>query len=145
MKRHTRYQAAILNGHSVLLLKVFHQRENRLFWIIPGGGREAGESEEDCVVREAKEETGLDVVVERLLYAETVSDPTRIYQQKKTYLCRVVGGALAPGCEPEAGHSEILATGWFDLHDENCWDRLAASDPIASQTLYTLQQSLGYR
>lgn len=145
MKRHTRYQAAILDGHSVLLLKVFHQRDGSLFWIIPGGGREGGETEEDCVIREVKEETGLDVVIERMLSDEPVGEPMRMYRRKKTYLCRIAGGVLAPGCEPEDGSSKILTTGWFDLRDETSWEELVVRDSKTMHTLRSLQQCLGYR
>lgn len=145
MKRDTRYQAAIIAGHCVLLLKVHNPETNRQFWMIPGGGREGGESEEDCVRREVKEETGLDVVVERLLNEEQIDDPMRVYRRKKTYLCRIAGGTLAPGCEPEAESFKIITTGWFDLRDESGWEELALRDSKTMHTLRSLQHCLGYR
>ncbi len=42
------------------------------FWVIPGGGLEAGESDEECVIREMREETGLEVQVEKLLIEEVL-------------------------------------------------------------------------
>jgi ADP-ribose pyrophosphatase YjhB (NUDIX family) len=46
-------------------------------WAIPGGFIEYGESAEDCAVREAKEETGLDVRLMGLLgvYSDPGRDP----------------------------------------------------------------------
>ena len=44
-------------------------------WALPGGFLEYGESLEAAAVREAKEETGLDVVLDRQLH--TYSDPGR--------------------------------------------------------------------
>jgi mutator protein MutT len=37
-------------------------------WSLPGGRLEAGETLEQCVVREVAEETGLQVAIDRLLY-----------------------------------------------------------------------------
>ncbi len=38
------------------------------FWSLPGGKVEEGEELHEAIIREIKEETGIDVVVERLLY-----------------------------------------------------------------------------
>ena len=49
------------NGHSLLLLHR-NKKPNDVHegkWIGVGGKLEAGESPEECVIREAKEETGL--------------------------------------------------------------------------------------
>jgi 8-oxo-dGTP diphosphatase len=66
------------------------------FWLLPGGGREAGESEEACVEREVREETHLEVAVERLLF-EMPDIPEGIYDRLRTYLCQVVDGEARPG------------------------------------------------
>jgi 8-oxo-dGTP diphosphatase len=58
--------AVILNGDKILL----EQRKNEPSkgkWSVPGGLVELGESMEDAVVREVKEETGLDVYEPRLV------------------------------------------------------------------------------
>lgn len=57
---------------------VLIQRKNEPFkgkWALPGGFQEFGESLEDAAVREAKEETGLDIVLLDQLSA--YSDPDR--------------------------------------------------------------------
>ncbi len=46
-------------------------------WQVPGGGLEFGESPEECCIREAKEELGIDVKVNRLLLVYNKYDKER--------------------------------------------------------------------
>ena len=56
-------------------------------WECAGGKIEFGENLEDALIRETKEETGLDIKVERILYAATFkTDPAR-QVVILTYLC----------------------------------------------------------
>ena len=75
----------------VLILRL---NEPRL-WAIPGGFCDYGESLEETAVREAKEETGLEVeLVEQF---HTYSDPRRDPRQHNVttvYIARVRGGTL---------------------------------------------------
>ena len=58
----TRYQGVIIWDHQILLLKQIEHASGRSYWQIPGGGIEPDETEEQCVQREMREETGLDVL-----------------------------------------------------------------------------------
>jgi 8-oxo-dGTP diphosphatase len=60
-----------MEGGVVLVERKFEP----LGWAIPGGFVEWGETLETAAIREAKEETGLDVVLKRQFHA--YSDPTR--------------------------------------------------------------------
>ena len=60
--------AAILKDDQILM--VCHQTATRTYWTLPGGGKQAGETLEQAVVREVKEETGLDVEIVQLLFEE---------------------------------------------------------------------------
>ena len=66
-------------------------------WALPGGFVEVGETAENAAVREAKEETNLDVELERLVgvYSEPDRDP-RGHNVSVTFLARITGG------DPEA-------------------------------------------
>ena len=142
-----RYQAAILRDHHVLLLKVWdHTYSGKRFWLIPGGGRLPGETEEDCVKREAREETHLEIEIDQLLLEEP-DLPEGMYERLKTYACRIVSGEPRPGLEPEVDtedRSTITEVGWFDLRDPQAWDPLARNDPITSARLQQLRAVLGY-
>ena len=73
--RDIRYQGAIIRDHQILLIKHRENEGGRSYWILPRGGIEPGKTEEDCVIREMKEETNLDVRVVSLLQKET--NPTK--------------------------------------------------------------------
>lgn len=146
MPRHTRYQALILEDHHVLLIRHVEHATGRGYWVIPGGGQEPEESEEACVIREAKEETNLIVEVERLLL-DGPERPGGAYQWLKTYLCRPVGGQAAPGYEPEveaAANYSISEVRWFDLRSEGRWGSDLIGDPFTYPQLVRARQELGY-
>lgn len=53
------------NGKYLLVKEVLE--DNREYWIIPGGGVDFGESLEEAIKREIKEETGLDIEIIRYI------------------------------------------------------------------------------
>jgi len=65
-------------------------------WGLPGGGLEYRERPEDGVRREVWEETGLEVQVEKLLYAESAPNNQHI---SLIYLCKIVDGVFQPNYE----------------------------------------------
>lgn len=93
------------HGRVVLIRRRFEPLAGR--WTLPGGGVELGETLEECLAREMREETGLDVeigpVVDvfdritrdaegRVLYHYVLVD----------YLCWPVGGTLQAGSDVDA-------------------------------------------
>ena len=82
---------------------------NEPFWTPPGGGVEFGESLEETVIREVKEETGLDVEVGPLRY---VLDFIRMPLHAVSFYfeCRAPGGlgGLSTGSDPELGDSQLI-------------------------------------
>lgn len=73
-------------------------------WSVPGGVLELGETLRTGVAREAKEETGLDIVPLEVLEVldRIISDPggrTRYHYVLIDYLCEMVGGALRAGSD----------------------------------------------
>ncbi len=145
MNRSTRYQGAIVRDQQVLLIQHRTHGGGRSYWLLPGGGREDGETEEECVAREMKEETSLDVNVERLLMEEPALPG--LYTSIKTYLCTVLSGEAQPGYEPEpesAASYQIAAVRWLDLQDEGDWGEMIIADPFTYPTLKKIQEILGF-
>ncbi len=80
--------AVIFEQERVLLA---HRRDID-WWNLPGGGMEPDETVEEAMRREVREETGLEVAVERLI--GVYSKPQK-QEVVLTFRCRVVGGTLS--------------------------------------------------
>lgn len=146
MARHTRCQGAIMRDHHLLLITHQHHDTGRKYWLLPGGGIEDGEDEVACVIREMREETHLDVRVERLLLDEEIA-PSAGYTRIKTYLCVPIAGEAKPGYEPEVEASNmygITDVAWFDLRDETDWIGEMKLDEITYPQVKRIQKALGY-
>jgi 8-oxo-dGTP diphosphatase len=66
-------------------------------WSIPGGRCEPGESPARACVREVAEETGLEVVIERLVGRVIRDAPGGGQYVIDDFLCRQTGGSVRPG------------------------------------------------
>lgn len=146
MQRHTRYEGAIIVDHHILLIQHTEHATGRSYWLLPGGGKEAGETAESCVEREIREETGLEVRVQDLLLDEPAPEGD-VYQRMQTYRCEVLNGEARPGFEPEADAAAlygITGVGWFDLRAPATWNELVKRDPITFPFLQRLRRVLGY-
>ncbi|MFI6979961.1 NUDIX hydrolase [Embleya sp. NPDC050154] len=95
--------AVVLDDHGRLLM--IHRTDNDL-WAIPGGGHDIGESIADTVIREVREETGIDVEVTDLV--GTYTDPQHVMAyddgevRQQFSLCfraRPIGGELRTSSE----------------------------------------------
>lgn len=147
-ERHTRFQGAIVRDHRILLLygRTSWNGEPREFWLLPGGGREPGETPKETVRREMLEETRLEVRVERLIMSEEPHPADDgPYRQVKTCLCISAVGEAGPGIEPEVSSAEwaILDVSWLDLRDETDWGAELLDDPITYDQFGTDSESSG--
>ncbi|BDT93183.1 NUDIX domain-containing protein [Nocardia sputorum] len=88
--------ALIIDGAGAILMQ---RRADSGNWSLPGGTMEIGETLEQCVIRETKEETGLDIEITGLLGIYT--DPAHVIAYADgevrqefniTYYARVIGG-----------------------------------------------------
>lgn len=94
----TRIRAAaiiIRDGKILLMHRIKRKRE---YFVIPGGGVETGETWEETLIREVKEETSMDVVDYKLLFMANAA-PGR--KKDPYFVCSVSGEAVLGGEERE--------------------------------------------
>ncbi len=106
--------AAIFDSSGKILLM---KRTDNQKWCMPCGLVEAGESPEQGAIREAKEETGLEVQILELVkvYTRFPSAEYGLYTLVSTvFLCEVMGGVLTRS-------HEDLGLQYWNLEDVPIW------------------------
>jgi ADP-ribose pyrophosphatase YjhB (NUDIX family) len=88
--------AAIIPDSDGRILLCRHTYRKAYPWGLPSGSLEYGEDPQDGIIREVREETGLEVVVERLLLAESAREDHHV---SLIYSCRVMGGQFQENLE----------------------------------------------
>ncbi|MBW9141403.1 MAG: NUDIX hydrolase [Candidatus Aramenus sp.] len=89
----------VVSKGQVLLVKRAHP-PNKGLWAIPGGKVEFGETLEEAVKREIKEETGLEVKVSELM-AVVQLIKEGFHYVILDFVCEVTGGKLSPSSDAE--------------------------------------------
>jgi 8-oxo-dGTP pyrophosphatase MutT (NUDIX family) len=106
----------VIEREGRLLLAGHFDPVGLFFWTFPGGLLREGESPEACAVREAWEETGLDVSIERLLYHLEWELPvgcrTELY-----FLAHPRGGTLTGANDPHARNAEPHPLLWVPISE----------------------------
>jgi len=92
------YGLIINDGHILLCKLAKLLPEHRGEWTLPGGGMDFGEHPEQTVIREAKEETGVDVEPIRILGVDTLRQDN-LETQKKWHSVRMIYEAKYLGGE----------------------------------------------
>jgi 8-oxo-dGTP pyrophosphatase MutT (NUDIX family) len=95
-----------------------HAGEDRSYWVLPGGAVEEHETPAQAAVREVLEETGLAIVVERLLFVDGPRHTAgvRIGSPRYTYLGQIVGGTFEPvddGGPGNPGNGRLVGAAWM--------------------------------
>ena len=137
--RHTRYQAAVIRDGAVLLVRCAF-RNGPTVWMLPGGGRDAGETAEACVAREVSEETGLVVQVGRLLSDVPAEPPDGTYARWRTYLCTGTAGEAVAG-SGEGANAELVDVLWLPLRSGSTWPADVRSDAFLYPQLQAIEAS----
>lgn len=123
-------------GKDNKILLVRHKKGNQRYWVLPGGRLEYGETFEECAVRELKEETGLDVEVERFLFLSEAIAPDRSRHIVNIFIkAKVVGGTMKLGDEPV-----LAGVDFIPLED---LEKLTLFPPVSAEILESLQPGAG--
>ncbi len=80
-------RAIVIHNHNILLMK--RNKFGLQFYCLPGGGIDMGETADQAVVREIKEETSLKVANPRLVYIE---DSNALYGTQYHFVCEYQDG-----------------------------------------------------
>lgn len=59
--------------------------ENKGYWTFPGGGIESGETYEEAVIREVKEESNMKVLNQNIIGYQDIFEPDRIIRQTRSF------------------------------------------------------------
>lgn len=114
--------AIVTSSEGKILL---HRRSDNARWALPGGTMEIGESIGQTIVREVREETGLEVEIDHIV--GIYSDPNHVFayddgevrqEFSVCFACRMVGGALQTSAESTevefVGPEEVAL---LDMHE----------------------------
>lgn len=112
-ERVIRNRIAVLLVQDGKILLVQHEKNNNLYWLLPGGGVEFGETLEQAATRELKEETNLDIVLGDLVFISESIPPDRHRHVINYYFeGRIRGGELIPTSD------RVLRTAqWHEIDD----------------------------
>lgn len=122
-------QAIILKCNMILLLRQYNYKRQEEYWMLPGGGLEDGETEKDCMKREMKEETNLDVEVNEILFDEP-GNGKDVYQRYITFLCVQIPGSVESIGRETVSYRKILELVWVSLSDEDQWNDYILKEKI---------------
>lgn len=101
--------AIVIQGGRILLIRRGHEPEAGR-WSLPGGRVEPGESDEQALVREVREETGLEVTAGPLAGAVERPQPGGRVLVIRDYAATVTGGTLAAG-------DDAADARWFGMRE----------------------------
>lgn len=99
-----RVRVGVVLVHEDRILLVEHRRMGRAYWVLPGGIVRPSEDLGACGVREVREETGLLIAVEGLLYvADVISRTDDRHRLNLIFRGRILDGDLSLRGIPPSG------------------------------------------
>ena len=142
-----RARAIIVENGKLLTFK--RNKDHKIYWVLPGGGVEEGETIEQTLKRECMEELGVDVEVQEKLFEYVYAHEKFGPQHEDFYHCVITGGELGTGNGPEyqpnSGYEGTREIQWleikeienFDLKPKEVRNKLAVALESLEFTNYT--------
>ena len=94
MDKRISVRGIIINDNKMYF--IYRVKENDDYYVFPGGGLEAGETINECLVRELKEEINIEVDIVKELYRLEREDSVEYY-----ILCKHISGVFGVSDGPE--------------------------------------------
>lgn len=97
----------LIKDEKILMVKHRNIGPDNVLWIPPGGGVDVGETLQDALQREFKEETGIEIEIEQFMFIyEFIEDP--LHAVEIFFKVRQTGGELITGKDPEMKDFQII-------------------------------------
>lgn len=114
-----------LKENKILLIHHSGVGEKGSLWAPPGGGLDFGESAEQTLIREYKEETGLNIRVEEFLFTNEFLSPP-LHAIELFFRVEIISGTMAMGTDPEMSNGKQI------IQDLRFWhfDEIRSQDPL---------------
>jgi 8-oxo-dGTP diphosphatase len=114
-----------LQKNKILLIHHSGVGEKGSLWAPPGGGLDFGESAEKTLIREYKEETGLDIEVKEFLFTNEFLAPP-LHAIELFFRIEIKGGIMIKGTDPEMSDQKQI------IQDIRYWtfDEITSQDPL---------------
>jgi ADP-ribose pyrophosphatase YjhB (NUDIX family) len=131
--------AVIIRDGKILLSRISARITPGEMWTLPGGGLVHGEDPRDAVVREVREETGLDATIGETarVYSAHLPGVRREGRRVDAHAIRIVYEGWVPADAPEPRVVEIggstVAAGWHPV--DAVWDGTVHASPTVLEAL----------
>jgi 8-oxo-dGTP diphosphatase len=111
--------------NKILLIHHRYIGKKGSLWAPPGGGLDFGETATQTLIREYKEETGLDIIVKEFLFVnEYFSFP--FHSMELFFRVEITGGFMAKGTDPEMSNADQI------IEELRYWsyEEIAVEEPL---------------
>jgi mutator protein MutT len=116
--------ALIIQDDRVLIAQRAAPPSLKGFWEFPGGKLEDGESLEECLIREIREELEVEISISRW-YGESIYEYDSGSINLQAFVCVLEKGSLKPNA-----HSKLV---WSSLEELSQWQFLPADIPFVER------------